>query len=325
MTGAVPGAGGGTGSVQVGFVTRSGTNRYDGSVYHYYRSPTAEHELLLQQGQQPRQEQRHRPPVRRPRRRPDRAAGLRRPRQGVLLLQLEQQYQPQEQTRTRTMLRDSAMNGIFAWDVTVGGVTTTQQPRPDGARRGQRPDRDVRSDDCRAAREDSRPGRRRTGTINDLRRRYTSSTSSRARASRISTRRRRASTSTCRRRHRLTGTYWLQRFTTDPGPAEQPRSDLPRSAELGDADLVAQHRDRRRCVRRSRRASSTSCAAASRRRRRASRYITADQFDDQDGWGLSFPANVGNGVTHTIVAGAAQHHDVERREHAQLAARRRTA
>ena len=32
MTGAVPGAGGGTGSVQVGFVTRSGSNRFDGSV-----------------------------------------------------------------------------------------------------------------------------------------------------------------------------------------------------------------------------------------------------------------------------------------------------
>ena len=39
VTGAVPGADGGSGSVQIAFATRSGTNRFDGSVYHYYRAP----------------------------------------------------------------------------------------------------------------------------------------------------------------------------------------------------------------------------------------------------------------------------------------------
>ena len=39
VTGAVPGSGTGRGSVQVAFTTRSGSNRTDGSVYHYWRDP----------------------------------------------------------------------------------------------------------------------------------------------------------------------------------------------------------------------------------------------------------------------------------------------
>ena len=48
VTGAVPGAGAGAGSVQVQFVTRSGSNQFNSSIYHYYRAPEAELELLLQ-------------------------------------------------------------------------------------------------------------------------------------------------------------------------------------------------------------------------------------------------------------------------------------
>ena len=41
VTGATPDAGSGAqGSVQIAFATRSGSNRYDTSVYHYYRTPT---------------------------------------------------------------------------------------------------------------------------------------------------------------------------------------------------------------------------------------------------------------------------------------------
>ena len=39
ITGAVPGANSGAGSVQVQFVTRSGSNQFSSSVYHYYRGP----------------------------------------------------------------------------------------------------------------------------------------------------------------------------------------------------------------------------------------------------------------------------------------------
>jgi hypothetical protein len=39
VTGAVPGAGAGAGSVQIAMTTRSGSNSFDGSVYHYWRQP----------------------------------------------------------------------------------------------------------------------------------------------------------------------------------------------------------------------------------------------------------------------------------------------
>jgi hypothetical protein len=39
VTGAVPGAGGGSGAVQIAFTTRSGTNTFNSSIYHSYRGP----------------------------------------------------------------------------------------------------------------------------------------------------------------------------------------------------------------------------------------------------------------------------------------------
>ncbi len=39
ITGAVPGSGAGPGSVQIAFATRSGSNRLEGSGYHYWRQP----------------------------------------------------------------------------------------------------------------------------------------------------------------------------------------------------------------------------------------------------------------------------------------------
>ena len=39
VTGATPGAGGGSGSVQIAFTTRSGTNEFNSSIYHTIRDP----------------------------------------------------------------------------------------------------------------------------------------------------------------------------------------------------------------------------------------------------------------------------------------------
>ena len=118
VTGAVPGAGGGAGSVQVGFVTRSGTNKYDGSVYHYYRSPQfnsnyyfneinnlAKNEVIVHQFGG-----RIGGPIVIP--------GVYDGRgKAFFFHNFEEQYQPQSVTRTRTMLRDSALSGVFGYNV----------------------------------------------------------------------------------------------------------------------------------------------------------------------------------------------------------------
>ncbi len=79
----------GPGSVQIQFVTRSGTNTSRRQRLPLLAPAGVQHQLLLQQDQQPAEERGHRAPVRLPPGRSDRASrALRRPRQGVLLLQL---------------------------------------------------------------------------------------------------------------------------------------------------------------------------------------------------------------------------------------------
>ena len=79
---------GGDGAVQIKFTTRSGTNNFSGSGYEYYRQRQAEREHLVQQPQRRHQAEAETEPDGLPRRRPDRASGLRRPQQGVLLREL---------------------------------------------------------------------------------------------------------------------------------------------------------------------------------------------------------------------------------------------
>ena len=216
MTGAVPGAGGGAGSVQVGFVTRSGSEPVRRQRLSLLPLADAQHELLLQQGQQPRQEQRHRPPVRRPPRRPDRAAGLRRPRQGVLLLQLRASVPA---AGTDPHAHDAARLGDER-HLRVGRDgrrrDDAEHARPDGARRRQRPDRDVRSDDRRAAREDSdrarSPPARSTTCRPPTTLQYVFQSPGESNQYAPTTR----VDVNLSPKQRLTGTYWLQRFATDP-------------------------------------------------------------------------------------------------------------
>ena len=65
---------GGHGAVQVAFVTRSGTNRFTGSAYQYFRASVAQHQLLVQRERRAAEERHHAEPVRRAAGRPDRAA-----------------------------------------------------------------------------------------------------------------------------------------------------------------------------------------------------------------------------------------------------------
>ncbi len=89
VTGAVPGSGAGPGSVQIQFADALGHQPLRRQRLSLLAPARVQLELLLQQGQQPAEERRGRAPVRLPPGRPDRdPRALRRPQQGVLLLQL---------------------------------------------------------------------------------------------------------------------------------------------------------------------------------------------------------------------------------------------
>ena len=202
MTGATPGAGGGTGSTQVAFTTRSGTNEFNSehlplrcairdlnSNYYFNKvNGLDKNEVIVT-------------PVRRPRRRADRHSGpLRRPEQGVLLLQLRAPV-PAERSDPHAHDPQSRRRSpaIFSYNVTVGGVQQLRTVNLVTLAAAQRSDVDVRSDRLPALLDAIRAVARRSpatsttplGATNTAVR---SSTRRRRRA--ISTRRRRASTST---------------------------------------------------------------------------------------------------------------------------------
>ncbi len=78
----------GQGAVQIKFVTRSGTNKFVGSAYAYTRHQNLNTNNYFNTQERPAEERHHPQPVRRARGRSDRdPRRLRRPRQGVLLLQ----------------------------------------------------------------------------------------------------------------------------------------------------------------------------------------------------------------------------------------------
>ena len=105
-------------------MTRSGTNQFDSSVYHYCRAPELQLELLLQRGQRasPKNEvivHQYGGRVGRSDRHP---RAVRRPRQGVLLLQLRAALPADRgDAHPDDPAADSAQNGIFTYNVDGGG------------------------------------------------------------------------------------------------------------------------------------------------------------------------------------------------------------
>ena len=116
VTGAVPGSGAGPGSVQIQFATRSGSNRFDGSAYHYWRQPEfnsnyyfnkinslpkndiVAHQYGFRQGG------------------PIVIPGLFDGRnKAFFFFNFERLYQPSSATRTRQLLRPEAQAGIFGY------------------------------------------------------------------------------------------------------------------------------------------------------------------------------------------------------------------
>src|SRR5688500_7559262 len=123
VTGAVPGSGGGAGSVQVAFTTRSGSNQFDGSIYHYWRQPDFNSNYYFNKvNGLPRNEVvahqygfRQGGPIVLP--------GLYDGRgKAFFFFNFEPLYHPPSVTRTRSLLRPEAQAGIFGYNVTVSGV-----------------------------------------------------------------------------------------------------------------------------------------------------------------------------------------------------------
>jgi hypothetical protein len=118
VTGAVPGSDSGAlGSVQIGFVTRSGSNRYDTSIYHYYRSPKLNTNYYFNEYRGlPKNDVRvHQfggrvggPIVR---------------GKAFFFANYEQFYLPNESTRSRTIISPEAQLGNFRYDV-AGAIRT---------------------------------------------------------------------------------------------------------------------------------------------------------------------------------------------------------
>ncbi len=124
VTGAVPGVGAGAGSVQVAFVTRSGSNQFDTSAYLYWRDPRFNTNYYFNQiNNLPKNDVklytyggRVGGPIILP--------GYNGRGKAFFFFNMEHQHQPSSATRTRTILRDSAAAGIFTYDQVVAGVTT---------------------------------------------------------------------------------------------------------------------------------------------------------------------------------------------------------
>jgi hypothetical protein len=123
VTGATPGAGGGSGSVQIAFTTRSGTNQLATSLYHTMRDPRLNSNYYFNKvnGLEKNDVRMHTyggrigGPIVIP--------GLYDGRnKAFFFFNMEHQYQPSEATRTRTILNPAAQDGNFAYNVTVNGV-----------------------------------------------------------------------------------------------------------------------------------------------------------------------------------------------------------
>ena len=197
ITGAVPGSGSGPGSVQVQFATRSGTNRFDGSAYHYWKQPDFNSNYYFNKvNNLPKNEvvaHQYRLPPGRPDRHP---RSLRRPQQGVLLLQFRAALPAVERHAHAHDAAAGSAGGPLRLQRHRRRRAAAADRRPDRAGAGERPDVRAGSDDGPAAGQDSQ---RRAVDRHDQRhrrRQHAPGTSSRAKRSAISTRRPDASTST---------------------------------------------------------------------------------------------------------------------------------
>src|SRR5688572_26576544 len=210
VTGAVPGSGSGPGSVQVQFATRSGTNRFDGSAYHYWRQPDFNANYFFNKiNNLPKNEVvvhqygfRQGGPIMIP--------GLFDGRnKAFFFFNYERLYQPSSATRTRQLLRPEAEAGIFGY--TVGGQRRTVDILALAGQNGQ-----ITALDPTVMRLLGliRAGTQTTGTVNDVGSGNTLDYVFQAEAQGNQYAPTTRVDFNLSDKHRLSGSYWFQRFTS---------------------------------------------------------------------------------------------------------------
>jgi hypothetical protein len=298
VTGAVPGGGSGAGSVQVAMTTRSGSNQFDGSAYHYWRDPKFNSNYFFNKvnGLEKNEVIVHQYGFRQGG--PIVLPGLYDGRgKAFFFFNFEHLYQPSSVTRTRTLLRPEAEAGIFGWNVTVGGVTERRELNimQLAAQNGQ-----IAAFDPLIVRllQEIRQSTTTTGTINDTGNgntlQYVFQSESEGNQYSPTTR----LDFNLSDRHRLSGSYWWQRFTN--------RSDLLNSADAiwpGFPNFGSQN---------SYRTTGNSTLRSTLTKNIVNELVggwqwspndffanvTAEQFANTEGMGLGFP--ISNGPTNVL-------------------------
>jgi hypothetical protein len=300
VTGAVPGSTGGSGSVQIQMVTRSGSNRFDGSVYHYWRdtkfnsnyyfnkindlpkNEVVAHQYGFRQGG------------------PIVIPGLVDGRnRAFFFFNFEHLHQPSSATRTREFLTAEAATGLFGYNVTVAGqeerrfvnlVTLAQN-------NGQISTFDP---DVLRVLGKIHAGVQTTGTINDIglanRRQYVYQTESVGNQYSPTTR----LDFNLSDRHRLSGSYWWQRFTSD---VDLLNSREPRFPGLDNSASQNSYRTTGNSTLRSTFGSNLVNELRGGWQWSPNDFfsnVTADQFNEMGGYGLTWPGSTGTSPTHTI-------------------------
>ena len=270
ITGAVPGSGSGPGSVQVQFATRSGTNRFDGSAYHYWKQPDFNSNYYFNKINSLPKNQVVAHQYRLPAGRPDRhSRPLRRPQQGVLLLQFRAALPAVERNAHAHDAAAGSAGGTLRLQRHRRRRAAAADRRPDRAGAGERPGVRAGSDDGPPAGQDSQ---RRAVDRNDQRHRRRQHAPVRVpeRGARQSVRADRT------RRHQRDGQPPAERLLLVAAlhqhdrPAEQRRPRVPQPVELRHPELLSHHRQLDAALDALARTWSTSCAAAGNGRRTTS-------------------------------------------------------
>jgi hypothetical protein len=208
-------------------------------------------------------------------------------------------HQPPCATRTREFLTEQAANGLFGYNVTVGGVQQRREVNliALAAANGQITTLDPTIQSLLAK---IRAATATTGTINDIglanRRQYVFQ--SEAVGNQYSPTGR--VDFNLSENHRLSGAYWWQRFKSSVDLLNSRDPIFPGLANSGSQNSY--------------RTTGNSTLRSTLGKNLVNELrggwqwspndffanVTADQFADQNGLGISFPGSTGNGVTHTV-------------------------